>query len=91
MIISTIFLQIIAILISGLSIITGVILFFIKKNPVLRILISALATIFMLISAILLTSISQYDMSYFIDISVIYFILGFANFVLYFIFFNKRT
>jgi hypothetical protein len=69
----------------------GFLLFIIKKNPVLRIVLSSLATVFIVMLTIILTISSNYNISYFVDIFTIYFILGFANCLLYFIFFNKRT
>lgn len=78
-------------------ILVGLVLFlscftFIKiQSPVSKIIISGFIFILLICTSIVLTIIYKYDISAFIDIAVIYFILGFSSFVLYFVFFNKRT
>jgi hypothetical protein len=78
-------------LLSGLVLFLTAFNFFGKKNPVSKIIVSGFIFILITICTTTLTVMFDYDLSGFIDIIVIYFILGFSSFVLYFVFFNKRT
>ncbi len=62
-----------------------------KITPPLKIVLSGYIAILITLIGIIITSISDYNVSYYIDIMTIYFILGFANCVLYFVFFHRRT
>ena len=62
-----------------------------RKSPILKVILSGYISISIIFIGIVLTSISVHSTSDYIDITTIYFILGFASFVLYFVFFNKRT
>ena len=65
--------------------------FFKNKNPIVKIIVSGFLLVLMASISLMLTTVFDYNLSYLVDIIVIYFILGFANFVLYFVFFNKRS
>ena len=90
MIISTVLL-LVGILLSILGILFAVLIFFKQKNVIVKIITSGFLFINLIAIAIIFTSISGYSLSGLIDIILIYFILGFASFLLYFIFFNKRS
>jgi hypothetical protein len=62
-----------------------------QTNPMIKIIISSFLFLNLIIISIIFTLTSKYNFSYLIDIIVIYFILGFASLLLYFMFFNKRS
>jgi multisubunit Na+/H+ antiporter MnhF subunit len=76
---------------AGLAIIISFFVFLKEKNPVLKVATSGVIFTFLIITSILFTAGIGYNISYLIDIIVIYFILGFSNILLYFVFFNKRS
>lgn len=76
-----------SLIVASLSIFT----FFKNKNPIVKIIVSGFLLVLMASISLMLTTVFEYNLSYLVDIIVIYFILGFANFVLYFVFFNKRS
>jgi hypothetical protein len=61
-----------------------------NKHPILKVIVSGFIFILIAFIGLLLTAFSNYKTSDYIDITTIYFVLGFANFVIYFVFFNKR-
>lgn len=71
--------------------IASTVLFARQQHPVVKIIVSALVVILMISIAFIFTVTAGYNLSYFLDIAIIYFILGFSSFVLYFVFFNKRS
>lgn len=83
--------SILALVSAALASIISIFIFLGERNPVLKIATSGIVFTFLIITAILFTCGVNYNISYLLDIIVIYFILGFSNVLLYFVFFNKRS
>lgn len=72
-------------------VIVAMFVFLRQKNPIIKIAMSGFMFINLIAIAFIFATIFGYNISYLIDIVVIYFILGFSSYVLYFVFFNKRS